>query len=147
MTPRVKLHVVSATIASVFIALNWFRSVTYDRTNGITAESFSPVALAALISGALALYLTMLCVRSARVRIESGRGVGEGRWIQSWLVIVYALPLLWHQNSTSVRKEVDGAMATVTGGYGHDLSTWVFIFTVIGLYLFQIYVRLSTDEN
>ena len=147
MNPLIKLHLGSAGYCALLASLNWFRSVQYSRQVGLKSESFSPVALALLLSGAFALYLAALCLRAARARLESGRMVKTGNWIESWVVVVYTLPLLWHQNSVSTWKEADGAMATEIGGYGHASSGWVFVFAVAGLLLFQILSRLAPTDD
>ena len=146
MNPSTKLHLRSAVYCALLICLNWFRSVEYSRQVGVTSESFAPIGLALLLSAAVVLYLAYRCVRSALSRLESGKKVREGRWIESWGVIVYALPLLWHRISSSSWTEADGALATATGGFGHALSGWVFLFAILGLLLFQILARL-TDDN
>ena len=146
MHSATKLHLVSAGYCAVLISLNWFRSVEYSRQSGVQSESFNPVALAALLSFAVALYLAYRCVRSALTRLEEGRKVKAGRWIKSWGVIFYALPLLWQQTSSSSWVEPDGALATATGGYGHASSSWVFLFAVLGLLLFQIFTRLTPGD-
>jgi hypothetical protein len=147
MNPTTKLHLGSAGYCMLLISLNWFRSVEYSRELGVTSESLVPVALAALLSLAIALYLVYCCVRVVLSRLESGRKVSAGRWIMSWTVALYALPLLWRQTSSSSWQEPDGAWASATGGYGHDLSSWVFLFAVLGLLLFQIYTRLLSDDQ
>jgi len=147
MNSSTKLHLGSAGYCALLVGLNWFRSVEYSRQFGLKSESFAPIALAYLLSVAVALYLVYRCVRSALSRLESGRKVREGRWIKSWTVILYALPLLWHQTSSSSWREPDRALATATGGYGHALSSWVFLFAVLGLLLFQIFTRLTPDDE
>lgn len=147
MNPSTKLHLGSAGYCAVLAGLNWSRSVEYSRQVGLTRESFSPIGLAALLSSTVALYLFYRCVRSALSRLETGRKVREGRWIMSWGVILYALPLLWRQTSDSSWREPDGALAYATGGYGHALSSWVFLFAILGLLLFQIFMRLKSDHE
>lgn len=147
MTPSTKLHLGSAGYCALLISLNWFRSVEYSRQLGLKSESLTPVGLAALLSLVVALYLGYRCVRAALARLEDGRKVREGRWIRSWAVLLYALPLLWHQISTSSWKEPDGAVATVTSGYGQAASSSIFILAILGLLLFQIYVRLTPDDD
>lgn len=148
MKPSTKLHISCAGYCALLASLNWFRSVEYSGTGGgLKSESVSAVGGALLISGAFALYLASHCLRAARRRLETRSKVQTGNWIQSWSVFAYALPLLWHQQATSVWREADGVMATATQGYGHALSTWVFVFAVIGMLLFQILLRLSDDRN
>lgn len=147
MNPIVKLHLGSAAYCALLVGLNWTRSTEYSRQFGVTSESYSPVALAWLISTAVVVYLAYRCVRSALSRLASGRKVREGRWIESWSVIVYALPLLVHKTSSSSWIEADGALATMSGGYGHALSGRVFLFAVLGLLLFQIVSRLGSDDE
>lgn len=142
-----KLHLGSAGYCAVLIGLNWFRSVEYSRQSGLQSESFEPVALALVLSLVGVLYLAYRCLRDARARLESGRKVKTGRWIESWAVILYALPLLGHRVSTSSWREPDGALATATGGYGHACSPWVFLFAVLGLLLFQMFTRLTSDDD
>lgn len=147
MKPSTKLHLGSAVYCALLIGLNWFRSVEYSRQFGVTSESFAPIGLALLLSAAVALYLAYRCVRATLSRLESGKKVREGRWIESWSVIVYALPLLWHRISSSSWTEADGTLATATGGFGHALSGWVFLFAILGLLLFQILARLTDDDE
>lgn len=147
MNPSTKLHLGSAGYCALLASLNWFRSVDYSREIGVRSESFAPIALAALLSLGVVLYLVYRCVRAALTRLEYGRKVGAGRWIESRTVILYALPLLWHRTSSSRWTEPDGALASATGGYGHSLSSWVFLFAVLGLLLFQIFTRLTKDDE
>jgi hypothetical protein len=147
MHARTKLHILSASYGAVLASMNWFRSVQYSRTNGVIAESVFPVALAVLLSGMVACYLAVRCFRLARTRLESGSKVREGKWIRSWAIIVYALPLLWHQTSTSTSQAEDGATVVTTGGYGHALSAYLFMFAIVGLLLFQISTRLHPDDQ
>lgn len=147
MNPLLKLHLGSAAYCAILVSLNWFRIIEYTRKSGLTKESLTPVGLAALLSGAAALYLILLCLRAARTRLEEGRKIAPGRWIQSRAVLLYALPLLWHQESTSSWMEPDGSMATLSRGYGHGLSTQVFFFAIAGMLLFQILARLTSDDK
>ncbi len=147
MNPSTKLHLGSAGYCALLISLNWFRSVEYSRQFGVTSENLAPIALAALLSLAVVLYLIYRCVRAALSRLENGRKVRAGRWIESWGVIFYALPLLWHQTSSSSWREPDGAWAAATGGYGHALSSWVFLFAGSGLLLLQIFTRLTPKDE
>lgn len=147
MRPTTRLHLISAGYCALLIGLNWFRSVEYSRQFGVTKESFSPGGLAFVLSAAVAAYLFYRCVRSALARLQSGRRVREGRWVESWLVIVYALPLLFHRISSSSWIEADGALAKATGGFGHAFSGWVFLFAILGLLLFQILARLTGDDE
>lgn len=147
MNPFVKLHLGSAGFCGLLISLNWFRAVEYSRSFGVKSESFAPAAFALLLSAGAALYLGWLCVRSALAALEAGRKVREGRWIESRGVILYALPLLWHRSSSSTWIEPDGALATATSGYGHASSTWIFVFAIASLLLFQILMRLTSDDG
>lgn len=147
MNPSTKLHLGSAGYCALLVGLNWSRSIEYSRQFEVTIESFAPIGLAILLSAAVALYLVYGCVRSTLSRLASGKKVGEGSWIESWRVIFYALPLLYYRTSTSGWTEVDGARATATGGYGHALSCWVFLFAIVGLLLFQILARLTDDDD
>ena len=146
MSPSTKLHLGSAGYCALLVGLNWSRSVEYSRKFGLTSESLVPVALGLLLSVSVALYLVYHCVRFALNRLKSGKKVREGRWIESWGVIIYALPLLWHRVSSSSWTEADGALARATGGYGHAISSWIFLFAVLGLLLFQIRLRLAPDD-
>lgn len=147
MNPTTKLHLGSAGYCALLAGLNWFRSVEYSRQAGVASESFAPVLLALLLSTAVALYLAYRCVRSALSRLENGEKVREGKWIESWGVIAYALPLLVHRTSSSSWIEADGALAKMNSGFGHPLSSWIFLFAIVGLLLFQILIRLRPDEN
>ncbi len=147
MKPLVKLHIWSAGYCLVLAGLNWSRTVVYSRDSGILRETLDGVGGALLLSGAVAFYLLWRCIRSARARLEAGRKVEGGRWVQSRSVLVYALPLLFHSNSTSSWTAPDGALVTVSGGYGSDRSFGVFLCGVVGLLLFQILRRLSTVKT
>ncbi len=107
----------------------------------------SPVVFAYLLSIGVALYYAFRCLKAAASRLEKGKKVSEGRWIRSWSVLVYALPLLFHRRSTSSWIDGDGALATTTTGFGHQISTSVFFFAVLGLLLFQIFTRLNMDPE
>lgn len=147
MNPTTKLHLGSAGYCVLLVGLNWSRSVEYSRQFGVKSESFSPIALAWLLSTGVAVYLAWRCVRSALSRLESGMKVREGKWIESWSVMVYALPLLVHRTSSTSWTEADGALATMTGGYGHALSGRIFLCAILGLLLFQILIRLGPDDQ
>lgn len=147
MTLSTKLHLGSAGYCALLAGLNWFRSVEYSRQFGVTSESFAPIALALLLSAGVALYLGYRCVRLALAGLESGKRVKAGNWIESWGVMLYAIPLLVHRTSSSSWIEADGAIAKATGGYGHATSIWVFVFAVAGLLLFQIRSRLTDDSD
>ncbi len=147
MSPSTKLHLSSAGYCALLISLNWFWSVEYSRQFGVISENVTPVALAALLSLGVVLYLVYRCVRVALTRLEEGSKVREGRWITSWRVVLYALPLLVHRTSSSTWREPDGATAVSTGGYGHAVSSWVFLFAVLGLLLFQIFTRMTPDDE
>lgn len=142
-----QLHVGSAAYCAVLLVLNWTWSVKYSRQVGITSESVAPVVFAYLLSIGVALYYAFRCIKAAASRLEKGKKVREGRWIRSWSVLVYALPLLFHRSSTSSWIDGDGALATTTTGFGHQVSTSVFIFTILGLLLFQIFSRLNIDPE
>lgn len=146
MNPSTKLHLGSAGYCALLVGLNWSRTVEYSRQSGVTSEGVSPIALALLLSGGVALFLLVRCVRVALARLENGRRLKEGRWIPSRGVIAYALPLLLHRTTVSTWIEPDGALATASGGYGHAASSWVFLFAVLGLLLFQILARLTGDD-
>jgi hypothetical protein len=147
MKSFVQLHVGSAAYCAVLLVLNWSWSVKYSRQVGLTSESVSPVAFALLLSIGVSLYYAFRCLIAAASRLEKGTKVGEGRWIRSWSVLVYALPLLFHKNSTSNWIDGDGALATTSSGFGHQLSTWVFLFAILGLLLFQIFSRLNLNPE
>ena len=138
-----KLHVQSAFYCGVLISLNWYRTTHYARGDGVTSESILPVALALLLSVAIVVALAWRIAKRARWRLEGGERVRPGRWIESWSVAIYALPLLWQHITTASWKEPDGALATSVGGYGHALSSWIFLFAIGGLLLAQIGNRLS----
>ncbi len=147
MSPILKLHLGSAGYCGMLASLNWWKSVQYSRQFGITNESNSPIALAFLISAAVALLLGFLCVWTAIKRLESGRKVRGGRWITHWGVLVYTLPLLGHRASSSSWIEADGVVATGTSGYGYAGSNAIFAFAVAALLLFQILARLIPDDE
>jgi hypothetical protein len=127
----------------VLISQNWFRSITHSGNAGFSKEEIYPVEVAAVLSGAVAVVLALVCVWKARSLLERGSRVGGGIWIQSYLCLFYALPLLWHQQSSSTSVASDGSTTVVSRGYGHELSIWIFCFAVAGLLLLQIVIRLS----
>lgn len=147
MKPSAKLHLGSAAYCALLIALNWFRSVEYSRQFGVKSEGVAPIGLAFLLSTTVVLYLVYRCVRSVLARLESGRKLSEGSWIGNWGVMVYALPLLWHRTSSASWTEADGSLATATSGYGHALSSWIFLLAILGLLLLQILARLTGDDE
>jgi hypothetical protein len=147
MKSRTKLHLMSAVYCALLTGMNWFRSTQFSRKEGLISESFSPQSGALLVSGVLTVYLAYRCLKAAHSRLENGEKVGEGRWIQSWSVLLYAIPFLWQQQSTSVWQTPDGATATTTRGYGGPLSGWILLFMIAGLLLFQILSRLSGSRG
>jgi hypothetical protein len=147
---KLKLHLVSVCYCAVLVALNWSRSTSYSRpfgAAGVTHEAVYPVALAAGLSVVTVIVLCFYCLWKARSRLERGSRVAEGRWIQSYSVILYAFPLFFHRLSSSTSIATDGSTIVHSGGYGHPLSSWVFCFAVAGLLLLQIAARLSSGEN
>lgn len=138
-----KLHLYSAVYCAVLISLNWFRTTKYARVEGVTSESVTPVALALILSVVIVVALGWSVIKLARRRLEAGERVPSGRWIESWTVLVYALPLLFHNLRSSSWREADGVIATSFGGFGSDLSTWVFLFAIAGMLLAQVQHRLS----
>ena len=147
MKPPTKLHIWSAGYCLVLAGLNWSHTVAYSRPAGTQRESIDGISGALLLSGAIALYLMWHCIRSARIRLEAGKKVEGGRWVRSWGVLIYALPLIFRSVSTSTWTAPDGALATATGGYGSDRSFAVFLFAIAGLLLFQILSRLSMEKT
>jgi hypothetical protein len=147
MNPILKLHFGSAGYCALLISLNWFRSIEYSRQVGLKSESFAPIGLVWLLSAGIALYLAYRCGRSALARLKTGRKVREGNWIESWSVIVYALPLLVHRTTSSSWNEADGALARMTSGYGDAISGRIFLYAVLGLLLFQILMRLEPNDQ
>ena len=127
--------------------LNWSHTVAYSRTVGTQRESIDGISGALLLSGAITLCLMWRCIRSARIRLEAGKKVESGRWVRSWSVMIYTLPLIFRSISTSTWTAQDGALATATGGYGSDRSIAVFLFAIVGLLLFQILSRLSPEKS
>ncbi len=148
MKPRLRLHLICASSCALLVSLNWFRSVQYARNSGVTSESLAPIALALLLSAVAATGLAAQCFRLARIRLERGDRISRGAWIQNGWVVGYALPLLWHQQSTSTSLTSDGVAATTIAGYGHTLSIYVFACAIVAMFLYQIRFRLlSVDES
>lgn len=143
MSRLARLHLASALYCGVLIALNWFRTTDYGRTKGLIHEAISPVAGALLIALALVVVLCWRALKSVRWRLETGERVPPGRWIESWSVMLYPLPLLWHQMSTSVWKQPDGTVVTAVGSFGSSLSSSIFWLAIVGLLLAQIERRLT----
>jgi hypothetical protein len=73
--------------------------------------------------------------------------VRNGKWIQDWAVVVYAVPLLFSRQIGSNWYEPDGALATATRGYGNTLSGLIFVLAVAGMLAFQIHSRLSDGRE
>ena len=143
MNHLAKLHLWSALYCGVLISLNWSRATQYARPVGLTSESKAPVMLALLLSLLVMVVLLWRVLRFVRRRLEAGEKVEPGRWIESWSVMIYALPLLWHQGSTSSWIAPDGTVATTVSGFGTDISPRIFLFAVVGLLLSQLAHRLS----
>lgn len=144
MSRIAKLHLFSALYCGILIALNWSRTTQYARSEGVTSESVAPVALALILSMLVVVVLGWRVLRIVRDRLETGASVPPGRWIESWSVLIYALPLLWQNIRGSSWRMADGTIATTIGGFGSSLSTWVFLFAVAGLLLAQVEARLAT---
>lgn len=147
MHPKATLHLVSLIYCAILVSLNWFQTTTRSSPSGFSKHEVIPVELAGVLSIVVLVILATFCVFKARSRLERGRKVGEGKWIQSNLCFLYALPLLWRQNSTSKSIAIDGTETTVSGGYGHELSSWVFLYAVLGLLLLQIAMRLAEKKT
>lgn len=143
MSRFAKIHLWSAIYCGVLISLNWFWKTDYARAVGVTSEATELVGGAFLISVAVVVSLGWRVWNLVRAHLEQGDKVCAGRWIESWSVIIYALPLLWHQVSTSSWRAPDGALATSTGGFGNALSPTIFLLAIAGLVLAQIKNRLS----
>ena len=144
MSRVAKMHLWSAVYCCVLISLNWYWKTDYARTNGVTSETMVWVGGAFFISVSVVVVLGWRALKHARWRLEQGVQGPEGRWSESWSVLLYALPLLWQRVSTSSWRAPDGAMATSSGGFGHTLSSTVFLLAVAGLLLAQMKNRLST---
>lgn len=138
-----KLHLKSAAFCAVLVALNWFHTVDYSRTAGLQHESIQGVGGALLITIIAIVVLSRRIFRAVRARLEDGRAVAPGPWIRSWGVLFYPLPLLLRFHGGSSWIESDGARAASFGGYGHDLSPFVFLLASATLLFFQIAGRLD----
>ncbi len=147
MSPNTRLHLQSAGYGVLLTCLNWSYRVEHKQALSHGYYSFDAVNLALLISLGVVFYYGRRCFRDARYRLETGRRVEGGKWIQSWRVMAYALPLLYKRDAVSIWREIDGTMKTASGGYGHTLSVWVFLFAVIGILLFQFHQRLMVGGN
>jgi len=147
LSSNTKLHLKSGIFCALLMSLNWSSSVQYSRKIGVISESFSPAGLALVISGLAALCLVVSCVCMAKAMLECGGRVRPGRWVRDPSVLLYALPLLFERHTTSTWAEPDGAIASKTGGYGSSFSTWIFLFTVLGLVLFQVFSKLCNGEE
>lgn len=147
MHPKATLHLVSLIYCAILVSLNWFQTTTRSSPSGFSQHEVIPVELAVVLSIAVMAVLAVFCVFKVRSRLERGHKVGEGKWIQSYLCFLYALPLLWRQNLTSTSIDVDGTKTIVSGGYGHELSGWVLLYAVLGLLLLQIARRLAEKKT
>lgn len=147
MNPLMKLHLWSVIYCAVLTSLNWFRTTEYARHEGIHSQSEAPVLAALLVAGGVCFYLLLQCVRHAKLRLETGRRVAGGKWVLSWSVVIYALPLLFVSQTTSTWHEADGVIATATGGFGHMLSRWVFLCAAVSLFSFQVLMRLLPENG
>jgi hypothetical protein len=143
MKPNAKLHLKSALYCGLLAGMSWFSSIEYSRKVGVVEENFYPIGLAFLLSGTVAVYLAYRCMKEAGIRLERGDAVRNGKWIQDWAVVVYALPLLFSRQIGSNWYEPDGAFATATRGYGNAFSGLIFLLAVAGMLVFQIFSRLS----
>lgn len=142
MTSSNRVHLHSACYCAVLISLNWSFSVEYGRELGRLRESTFGIGGAVVLSAGVTLYLLYRCVRLAKAHLESGTGVGPGRWFPDLEVLVYSLPLLYRHSMDATWTAPDGALATRTGGFGHELSTTVFSLSICSLLLYQVFLRL-----
>jgi hypothetical protein len=147
MKPDAKLHLKSALYCGLLAGMNWFSSIKYSRKVGVIEENFYPIGLAFLLSGTVAVYLAYRCIKEAGIRLERGDAVKNGKWIQNWAVVVYAVPLLFGRQIGSNWYDPDGALATATRGYGNTLSGLIFVLAVAGMLAFQIHSRLSDGRE
>ncbi|MBI3885139.1 MAG: hypothetical protein HY302_05350 [Opitutae bacterium] len=143
MKDPIRIYFAGAAYCALLASLNWFRTVEYSRAVGLKYESHTGAEAALTIAAAVVAYQSWRCLKYARARLESGNRVEPGRWIFSWGVLLFTLPLLYRRTTTSSWKEADGALATATGGYGHTLSGTVFVLAVLGMLLWQIAGRLA----
>jgi hypothetical protein len=127
--------------------MNWSRVTSFSSPAHMWREDYHPVAIAFGLSAFIAAVLAVLCVRMARRCLESGQKVPPGRWIHTYAPIFYALPLLFHSTGSSTSLAAGGGTTVVSGGYGHELSSWVFLFAVTGMLLAQIAIRLYRDPE
>jgi hypothetical protein len=138
-----KLHLHCALYGLVLGALNW----TYQKTEVLelsrASSSVDAVVFALLISVTVAGSLAWRCLKLARARLERGEKVPLGKWIQSWAVLLYLAPLLFHFGESRSSLSVEGVKATVAHSYGHTLSTTVLVLGVVGILLYQILARLQ----
>jgi hypothetical protein len=147
MKPNAKLHLKSALYCGLLAGMSWFSSIEYSRKVGVVEENFYPIGLAFLLSGTVAVYLAYRCMKEAGIRLERGDAVRNGKWIQDWAVVVYALPLLFSRQIGSHSYEPNGAFATATRGYGNALSPLISLLAVAGMLAFQILSRRSDGRK
>lgn len=143
MSPTAKLHLGSAAYALLLCSVNWTYQVKYLRQVGLTASSWTPAGLALALSFTVMIVLLYRIIRQVRTALAKGTRIAPARWIDTWLVLVYLLPLLWRQTVTSTSIAADGTTKVLTRGYGHESAPLVFLFAAAGLILFQVYTRLQ----
>ena len=143
MSPSAKLHLGSAAYALLLCSVNWTYQVKYLRQVGLTASSWTPAGLALVFSFTVMVVLLVRIVRQVRTALAAGTRIAPARWIDTWFVLVYLLPLLWRNTATSTSIDSDGTTMLVTRGYGHEGAPLVFLFAAASLLLFQVYTRLQ----
>jgi hypothetical protein len=150
MKTNTKIHIASLILSVGLCSLNWHYEIKYDRTYGVLSEANAPVGAAYLSVIALAICLFLSCAHALKQALIRGTKIEWRGWFYSKLPFFYPLPLLFHHIRSSDWRESDGAWAHRIGGYGHPLSSKIFIFALICIALIQIRELLKnrvSDES
>ena len=142
---RIQLAILAFSLA--LIATNWFSSISYDRTGGITEQSFRPASLGLIFSGVAVLYLGRLAYRNFRTILGEGLKIKKEKSLFSVWPIACLLPLLFHSHRTIVTKLEDGTILTRSSGYGTDLGTGIFLLGALAIVLFQVVAELEAVRD
>lgn len=122
------------------MSLNWYRFVSYSRALGVRADGMGPFLIAYLIGVVAVASLAAECIR-----LSAKTGLTRGSCLYSASALLYALPLLWHNQTRSAWIERDGAVAHEIKGYG--TSPAVFWLTLVVLLLLQARFSLMQEKE
>ena len=138
-----KIQLISFAIVLFLLSTNWFNTKTYDRTVGITKESFDASTFGLIFAVASTGFLGRQAYKSFRELLDRGIKIEKERRLFSNWPSLLLLPLLFRSHATEITILEDGTKMTQEFGYGSDQSIWLLAFGSITVILFQLVAQLE----